>query len=267
MYIFMTFIYNIDPVFLHLGPVEIRYYGLVYVLGFVIAYFLLKYLVKKKEVSLSEDELETFLLYAAVGVLLGSRVFYFLFYNLSVLLQDPLEFFRIWDGGMSFHGGLIGVICMSALFCRKYKKSFYELGDIVVIPTAIGLGLGRIANFMNGELYGRATTLPWAVDFGDGIPRHPSQLYESAKNFFIFGVLWFLSNKEGLKKGTLFWTFITLYGTLRFCIEFVRQPDPQVGFVLFGVLTMGQLLTGIMAFIGGSILFKWHVLDPKQKIS
>ena len=262
----MTFTYNIDPVFLHLGPIEIRYYGLVYVLGFVIAYFMPKYLVKKKNLSLSEDELETFLLYAAIGVLVGSRVFYFLFYNFSVLLQNPLEIFRIWNGGMSFHGGLLGVIIMSLFFCWKYKKDFYELADIVVIPTAIGLGLGRIANFMNGELYGRATTLPWAVDFGDGIFRHPSQLYESAKNFFIFGMLWFLNNKEGLRKGTIFWTFVMMYGTLRFFIEFVRQPDPQVGFVLFGVLTMGQLLTGIMALLAGSILLKWYVLDVQQNI-
>lgn len=261
----MTFTYNIDPVFLHLGPIEIRYYGLVYVLGFIIAYFMLKYLIKKKNVSLTEDELETFLLYAAVGVLVGSRIFYFLFYNLSVLVQDPLELFRIWDGGMSFHGGLIGVISMSAIFCWKYNKSFYELADIVVIPTAIALGLGRIANFLNGELYGRATTLPWGVDFGDGIFRHPSQLYESAKNFFIFGVLWIFKNKEWLKKGTLFWTFVFFYGTLRFFIEFVRQPDPQVGFVLFGVLTMGQILTGIMALLAGSILVKWYVFDSRQK--
>lgn len=257
----MVFTHNIDPIFLHLGPLEIHYYGLIYVLDFIIAYFMLKYLIKKKEVSLTEDDLETFLLYAAIGVLIGSRIFYFLFYNFSVFLQNPFEIFRIWNGGMSFHGGLIGVIIMSLIFCKQYKKSFYELADIVVLPTAISLGLGRIGNFINGELYGRATTLSFGVDFGDGILRHPSQLYESAKNFVIFGVLWTLKNKETLKRGTLFWTFVFLYGTLRFFIEFVREPDPQVGFVLFGFLTMGQILTGIMALLAASILAKWYFFD------
>ena len=254
----MVYVHNIDPVFLHLGPVEIRYYGLVYVLGFVIAYFLLRYLAKRKKVALSEDELETFLLYAAVRVLVGSRVFYFLFYNFSIILENPLQLFKIWEGGMSFHGGLIGVLIGSFIFCKQYKKDFYELADIVVIPAALGLAFGRITNFINGELYGRPTTLPWAVDFGDGIPRHPSQLYESAKNFVILSVLWLLKEKENLHKGTLFWTFITLYGTFRFFIEFVREPDSQVGFVLFGIFTMGQILTAIMAITGGLVLFHWY---------
>ena len=253
----MVYVHNIDPVLLHLGPLEIRYYGLVYVIGFIIAYFLLRYLSKRKSVALSEDELETFLLYAAVGVLVGSRVFYFLFYNFSIVLENPLQLFKIWEGGMSFHGGLIGVLVGSFIFCKQYNKDFYELADIVVIPTVLGLGIGRIANFINAELYGRATTVPWAVDFGDGIPRHPSQLYESAKNFVIFGVLWTLKDKN-LRKGTLFWTFIMLYGTFRFFIEFVRQPDSQLGFVLFGFLSIGQVLTGIMAFVAAGVLLSWH---------
>ncbi len=252
----MAYIHNIDPVLLHLGPLEIRYYGLVYVLGFVLAYFLLRYLSKQKNIALSEDELETFLLYAAVGVLVGSRVFYFLFYNFSIVLENPLQLFKIWEGGMSFHGGLIGVLIGGFLFCKQYKKDFYELADIVVIPTVLGLGIGRIANFINGELYGRATTVPWAVDFGDGIPRHPSQLYESAKNFVIFSVLWVLKDKN-LRKGTLFWTFVMLYGAFRFFIEFVRQPDSQLGFVLFGFFSMGQVLTGIMALVAGCVLVSY----------
>ncbi len=258
----MVFTHNIDPVLLHLGPLEIRYYGLVYVIGFIIAYFLLRYLAKRKEITLSEDELETFLLYGAVGVLVSSRVFYFLFYNLSIILNNPLQLFKIWEGGMSFHGGLIGVIAAGLIFCRQYKKKFYEIADIVVIPVALGLGIGRIANFINAELYGRATTVPWAVDFGDRIPRHPSQLYESAKNIVIFTVLWILKDKN-LRKGTLFWIFITVYGTFRFFIEFVREPDPQLGFVLFGFLTMGQILTGIMAFGGGFILLRWFMFKKK----
>ncbi|MEK6867905.1 MAG: prolipoprotein diacylglyceryl transferase [Nanoarchaeota archaeon] len=258
----MVYIHNIDPVLLDLGPIEIRYYGLVYVIGFIVAYFLLRYLSKRKNVALSEDELETFLLYAAVGVLVGSRVFYFLFYNFSIVLENPLQLFKIWEGGMSFHGGLIGVLVGGFIFCKQYKKDFYEIADILVIPTVIGLGIGRIANFINAELYGRATTIPWAVDFGDGVARHPSQLYESAKNFVIFAVLWILKDKN-LKKGTLFWTFIMLYGTFRFFIEFVRQPDSQLGFVLFGFFSMGQVLTGIMALLGAGILISWHCWPRK----
>ena len=238
----MVYVHNIDPVLVHLGPVVIRYYGLVYVIGFCIAYALLNYFIKKKQIALTEDERDTFLLYAALGVLIGSRVFYFLFYNFANILNNPLQLFKIWEGGMSFHGGLIGVFVGACIFCKQHKKDFYELADIVAIPATIGLGLGRIANFINGELYGRPTSLPWAVDFSDGIPRHPSQLYESAKNFMIFGMLWILKDKN-LKKGTLFWTFITVYGAFRFMIEFVRQPDPQLGFVLFNVFTMGQILT------------------------
>lgn len=253
----MVYIHNIDPVLVHFGPVEIRYYGLVYVFGFIIAYTVLTYFIKKKQIELTEDERDTFILYAALGVLIGSRLFYFLFYNFSTVIENPLQLFKIWEGGMSFHGGLIGVLTGGLIFCKKYKKDFYAMADIVVIPTALGLGFGRIANFINGELYGRPTLLPWAVNFGDGIPRHPSQLYESAKNFIIFGVLWILKYKN-LKKGTLFWTFITLYGAFRFMIEFVRQPDPQVGFVLFNFLTMGQVLTGIMALTGAFMLVKWH---------
>ncbi len=254
----MVFIHNIDPVLLHLGPLEIRYYGLAYVLGFVLSYFLLKHLIKKKQVAMSVEELDNLVLYVAIGLLLGSRIFYFIFYNFGMLLENPLHLFKIWEGGMSFHGGLIGVITAGIIFCRQYKKDFYELADLVVIPVALGLGIGRIANFINAELYGRATTIPWAVDFGDGIPRHPSQLYESAKNFVMVSILWILKEKENLKKGTLLWTFITLYGTFRFFIEFVREPDQQLGFVLFHFFTMGQVLTAIMAVTGSVMLIRMY---------
>jgi phosphatidylglycerol:prolipoprotein diacylglycerol transferase len=253
----MVFIHNINPVLLHIGPIEIRYYGFAYVLGFILGYYILRYLLKKKNISMSEDEYDSLVVYIAVGLLLGSRIFYFVFYNFGMLLDSPLQFFRIWEGGMSFHGGLIGVITAGWLYCWKFKKDFFALADLAVIPVILGLGIGRIANFINGELYGRVTSLPWAVDFGDGIGRHPSQLYESAKCFLIFGILWFMKNKE-LKKGTLFWTFVTLYGLFRFFIEFVREPDPQLGFVLFGIFTMGQVLTAIMVIVGSIMLWKLY---------
>lgn len=252
----MVFIHNINPVLLRLGPVEIRYYGLAYVLGFIIGYYILRYLLKKKNIAMTEDEYDSLIVYIAVGVLVGSRIFYFLFYNFGTLLADPLLFFKIWEGGMSFHGGLIGVITAGYIYCKRFKKDFFALADLAVIPVILGLGIGRITNFINGELYGRVTSLPWAVDFGDG-PRHPSQLYEAAKCFVIFGILWIMKNKE-LKKGTLFWTFVTLYGFFRFFIEFVREPDPQLGFVLFNFLTMGQVLTGIMVIVGSFMLWRMY---------
>lgn len=253
----MVFTHNINPVFLQIGPVEIRYYGLAYVLGFIIGYYILRYLLKKQNIGMTEEEYDSFIVYIALGLLLGSRIFYFVFYNFGSLLDDSLQFFKIWQGGMSFHGGLIGVVTSSYVFCRRYKKDFFALADLAVIPIILGLGIGRIANFINGELYGRITTLPWAVDFGDGIGRHPSQLYESAKCFVIFGILWIMKNKE-LKKGTLLWTFITLYGLFRFFIEFVREPDPQLGFVLFDFFTMGQVLTAIMAITGSFMLMRLY---------
>ncbi|PIN79409.1 prolipoprotein diacylglyceryl transferase [Candidatus Woesearchaeota archaeon CG10_big_fil_rev_8_21_14_0_10_34_8] len=253
----MTYIHNINPVLFSIGSLEVRYYGLAYVVGILLGYFIIKHLIKKKEIDITSDELDDLILYIALGVLIGSRLFYFLFYNFSSFIQNPLIIFKIWQGGMSFHGGLIGVITAGYIFCKRYNKNFFELADLCVIPTAIALGLGRITNFINGELYGRPTSLPWGVDFGDGVYRHPSQLYEAGKNFVIFGILWFLKNKD-LKKGTLFWAFITMYGTFRFFIEFGRQPDPQLGFVLFNFFTMGQVLTAIMAILGTFMLMSMY---------
>jgi len=252
----MVYIHNLDPVLFHLGPLEIRYYGLAYVLGFIIGYVIARYLIKHKHINLTKEELEEYVLYLAVGLLVGARFFYFVFYNTAIIVQDPFQLIKIWQGGMSFHGGLIGMLIAGYFFCHKYKKSYYELADMTVIAAVPALFLVRVTNFINGELYGRITTMPWAVDFGDGLARHPSQLYEAAKNIVIGSVLWTLKDKN-LTKGTIFWMFILLYGVLRFFIEFVRQPDEQLGFVLFNALTMGQVLTAIMAIIAIYMLVKW----------
>jgi phosphatidylglycerol:prolipoprotein diacylglycerol transferase len=246
---------NINPTILKIGAFEIRYYGVIFVLGFLIAYFMIAYLAKERKIGLSKDDVADFLLYLIIGVVVGGRLFYILFYNLKFYLSNPLEMFSLWHGGISFHGGLIGAIIASLFFCKKKKVSFYELADIVVLPTALGLAFGRIGNFLNGELYGRITNVPWAVKF-KGVEgfRHPSQLYESLKNFFIFGVLWFIRNKK-LPKGFLFWSFVTMYGTLRFFIEFFREPDPQLGFIIFN-LTMGQILCIFMVILGVYFLFR-----------
>ena len=246
---------NINPVLLKLGPFEIRYYGLFFVLGFVIAYFMLIYLAKKRQLKLTKDDISDFLLYLIIGVVAGARIFYVLVYNLKFYLANPLQVFAVWHGGLSFHGGLLGAIVAGVIFSKRKKIDFYDLADITVIPLALGLALGRIGNFTNGELYGRITNVPWAVKF-KGVEgfRHPSQIYESLKNLFIFSVLWFVKDKK-LPKGFLFWLFVTMYTFLRFVVEFFREPDSQLGF-FFGWLTMGQVLSIIMFFVGFYFLYK-----------
>ena len=249
------FYHDIDPVFLKVWIFELRYYGLLYALGFLLSYFILKHLAKERKLELNEDDIDTYIILNIFGVVLGARIIYVLFYNISFYIQNPLEIIFVWHGGLSFHGGLLGAVLATFYFCRKKKISFYKLADIMVIPAALALGLGRIGNFMNGELYGRITNVPWAVKFRDAEGfRHPSQIYESLKNFFIFGVLFFIRKKQ-LKDGIMFWLFITLYSFFRFSIEFIREPDPQLG-LFFGFLTMGQLLTFPLFIIGIYMIYR-----------
>ena len=249
------FYHNINPVLFKIGIFEIRYYGLIFILGFLIGYLFLVYLAKERKLNLTKDDISDLLLYLLIGIIAGARLFYILFYNLGFYLENPLEMFALWHGGLSFHGGLAGAVIAILLFCKKKKVSFYEIIDIVVIPVALGLAFGRIGNFLNGELYGRITNLPWAVKFkgAEGF-RHPSQLYESLKNLVIFSVLWFIRNKK-LPNGFLFWSFVTMYSVLRFFVEFVREPDPQLGFIIFS-MTMGQILSIITCSIGIYFLFR-----------
>ena len=256
------FIHNIDPALFSIGPFQIRYYGLFYAIGFIMAYFLISYLAKKKDLPLSKDDVADYILYVLVGTVLGARVFYILFYNLPFYLSNPLEIIAIWHGGLSFHGGLIGAAIAGFYFCRKKKVSFYELADITVIPLALGLALGRIGNFINGELFGRITNAPWCIDYSQNrfitdIPegcRHPSQLYASFKNLIIFFTLWAIKDKN-LPKGFMFWLFVVMYSALRFAVEFFRQPDEQLGFII-GILSMGQILSIVMFAIGLFFIYK-----------
>jgi len=243
------FIHNIDPVLLSIGPFQIRYYGLFFVLGFVIAYFLLVHLAKKKELSFTKDDIADLLLYIIIGAILGARIFYVFVYNLPFYLSNPFEIIAVWHGGLSFHGGIIGAALVGIYFTKRKKIDFYELADIVVIPLALGLALGRLGNFINGELYGRVADVPWAVKFPDAEGfRHPSQIYASIKDLLIFFTLWVIKDKN-LPKGFMFWLFVVMYSTLRFIVGFFRAPDPQLGFIL-GPLTMGQILSIIMFFVG-----------------
>jgi len=249
------FVHSINPVLLSLGPFQIRYYGLFWLIGFVMAYFLLIHLAKRKELSITKDDIADLLLYIILGTVLGARLFYILVYNLPFYLSNPFEMLAVWHGGLSFHGGLIGAVAAGFIYCRRKKISFYDIADIIVIPLALGLALGRIGNFINGELYGRITDIPWAVKFPDAEGfRHPSQIYASFKDLTIFFALWIMKDKK-LPKGFMFWAFVVMYSALRFMVEFFRQPDEQLGFIL-GPLTMGQILSILMFLIGLFFIYK-----------
>jgi phosphatidylglycerol:prolipoprotein diacylglycerol transferase len=257
---------NIDPILIELGPIRVGWYGLMYVFGFVASYLLVRYQMKRKDFGMTRPEVENFFFYLILGLMIGARLGYVLFYDLKMYLSNPLEIFAIWHGGMSFHGGLIGVLVVGILFSWKNKKSFWNLADLFIVTAPIGLGLGRIGNFINGELYGRVTQVPWGMIFPNGgdLPRHPSQLYESAlEGGVLFLILWFMKDKK-LPVGGLLAVFLFLYGVFRFFVEFFREPDLQVGFVL-GPFTMGQILTSFM-IIGGIVLFLYLSRREKRAI-
>lgn len=257
----LMYIHNLNPVFLEIGPLKLHWYGLMYILSFVIGYFWLNYLRVIKALNLTKSALLDLIFYLALAVLIGGRVGYALFYQSFYFFNHPLELFFIWKGGMSFHGGLIAVILVGFFFSKKYHLNFYQLADAIVIPIAIGLGLGRIGNFINGELYGRIMAWPWAVQFPDDPLnfRHPSQLYESLKNFFIAFLLLKIKNYK-LPKGFLFWFFIFSYGFFRFLIEFLREPEMMIGF-----LSMGQWLSLPMVVMGGAMLVKLKIKNDNLK--
>lgn len=247
------FEHNINPILLALGPFEIRYYALAYLLGAVLTYFFIKKIAKERSLRIEDRDVLDFVAYTLLSIILFSRIFYVVFYNFSYFISNPFEIIAIWRGGLSFHGGLAGAVIAGIYFAGKWKISFWKLADMAVVPVAVCLFLGRIGNFINGELYGRLTSVPWAVKFKDAEGyRHPSQLYEAGKNLFMFAVLYIIRNKK-LKDGVMFSLFIVMYGALRFFIEFFREPDAQVGFVIWG-LSMGQLLCIAMLLFGVPML-------------
>ena len=257
---------RIDPVFLHIGPVQLRWYGLMYMLSFVISYFVLKRYAKIRKLNISTDDLYDLLFYLIIGVMAGGRLGYVIFYDLSGYLRDPFSILAIWQGGMSFHGGFIGVVLAAWYAARKKKWDFWDIADLVSAAVPIGLGLGRIGNFINGELYGRTTEVPWGMVFPDAgnEPRHPSQLYEA----FLEGLALLLILRwiyiKNLYRGTVFWALVGFYGLFRFLVEFVREPDAQIGFDL-GPLTRGQLLTVPMLVIGMTMMIIYARRRPPEK--
>ncbi len=250
---------SLDPVFLRLGPLEFRWYGLMYILGFAAAYFLIRDAARRKQLPLTKDDVADLVFSVALGIVLGGRFGYILFYNLSYYLAHPLKLFAVWEGGMSFHGGLIGGIVAGYLFGRKKGLGFWQLADLGFLPAPIGLGLGRIGNFINGELFGRTTDMPWGIVFPGGgpLPRHPSQLYEAfLEGVVLFAILRTISGRRH-PDGAIFWTFIAGYGLFRFVVENFREPDQQIGFIA-SVATMGQLLSLPMLVVGGIMLWQLY---------
>lgn len=246
---------EIDPVFFRLGPLQFRWYGLMYLLGLLAAYFLIKHRAAIRNIPLDKPQLSDLIVYAAFGVFLGGRLGYTLFYKTAYYLQNPLKILAVWEGGMSFHGGLLGVCLALWLFCRKKGFAAYTIADLAAQVAPIGLGLGRLGNFINGELYGRPTDVSWCMVFprGGSACRHPSQLYEAAlEGMVLFGMLWFLGRKT-TPPGTVFWSFIAGYGLFRSFAELFREPDAHLGFIL-GPMTMGQLLSIPMILLGLTML-------------
>ncbi len=248
---------NIDPVFMTIGPLQFRWYGLMYVMAFVATYFIIRSEVKRKKLPLTTDDISDLVFYGALGVVLGGRLGYILFYNLGFYLENPLKLLAVWEGGMSFHGGFLGVVLVMVLYARRKKLSFLTLMDMVALCSPVGLGLGRIGNFINAELYGRHTDVPWGMIFpgSDGQPRHPSQLYEAfLEGLVLYFIVRFASRKSDAA-GVAAWTFVAGYGLFRFFVEFFRQPDAQIGF-FFNWFSMGQFLSLPMFLLGIYMVFR-----------
>ncbi|WP_329742523.1 prolipoprotein diacylglyceryl transferase [Dyella sp. A6] len=276
------YVVHFNPVAFHLGPVQVHWYGLMYLLGFLAAVVLGEYRRRQGRLPVSREALSDLFFYGMMGVIIGGRVWYMLFYyagGLPWIWHDPLALFRVWDGGMSFHGGLLGVLVASLWWSRRYKLHFFDTVDFVAPLIPIGLGLGRIGNFINGELWGKPGTVPWAMIFPEahgedlqyvashpswapllqrygGLPRNPSELYElTMEGIVMFVVLWLVSLKPR-PRYLVSGLFSLMYGVFRFAVEFVRVPDPQLGY-LFGTswVTMGQMQSLPLIVVGVVLLW------------
>ena len=242
---------DIDPVILRIGPLSLRWYGLMYVIGFISSYLLVVYQLGKKKTRVTKEEMDDLFFYLILGLVVGARLGYVLFYNLGFYLQHPSEALEVWHGGMSFHGGLIGAFIAGYIIIKRKHLNLFEIADLVIPTCPIGLAFGRLGNFINGELFGKPSDVPWAMVFPQGgpLPRHPSQLYEALlEGVAMFVILWLYKDRKK-REGDVFALFLILYGCFRIFCEIFREPDVQVGYI-FGILSMGQILSLVMIAIG-----------------
>lgn len=248
---------NIDPVALHLGPLSVHWYGLMYLLGFLGFWWLGLRRAAMPHIAWPRERVSDLLFYGVMGVIVGGRLGYTLFYNLERFVSEPLVILRIWEGGMSFHGGLIGVLVAIGWYARVHKLNYFDIGDFAVPMIPIGLFTGRIGNFINGELWGAPTTLPWGMVFPrvDDLPRHPSMLYEAAlEGLALFAILWWFGSKPRPRMAVS-GLFLLGYGVFRTLVEFVRLPDAHIGYLLgTGWLTMGMVLSAPMWVAGATLM-------------
>ena len=259
---------EIDPIAFSLGPISVHWYGIMYLLAFGGALWLGGIRAKKSQGLWQPQHMGDIIFYGAVGVILGGRFGYVVFYNFDYFIQNPLWLFKIWEGGMSFHGGLLGVLVAMWLYGRKLNKRFFQMTDFIAPVVPLGLGLGRIGNFIGGELWGRATDVSWAMIFPrdpSQLPRHPSQLYQfMLEGLVLFTLLWWFSSKPRPRMAVS-GLFLLLYGLARFTVEFFREPDAQLGFIAFDWLTMGQLLSTPMIIVGALMVLWGYKRYPLVK--
>lgn len=250
---------NIDPVIIAFGPLAISWYSLSYVVSILLGWYYVLKLIETNSLDISKKNIDDFVSWAIIGIIIGGRLGYVLFYDPVKYFSDPIQILKTYEGGMSFHGGISGLIIASFLFCKKYKIAFLGLMDLCSIVAPIGLFLGRIANFINAELYGRITDVPWAFIFpgSDGFPRHPSQLYEAIlEGFVLFFIQRYAAGKFGALKfpGLRSGVFLVFYSCFRIVVEFFREPDFKIGY-LVNYFTMGQLLCLPMIIVGILLIY------------
>lgn len=254
---------QIDPVIVALGPLQLRWYSMMYVLGLMAVYYFFRYASRKGTLKLDQQQIENVMLYALIGMIVGARLTYVFVYNFDHYMQHPEEIIATWKGGLSFHGAIVGIALAILFYCKRNGKSFFNVMDHIVIAAPIGLGFGRIGNFINGELWGRVTDAPIGMIFPDGgpLPRHPSQLYESLFEGWVLLAIMYLIYRSRPRLGVSSAFFLLFYATFRFFIEFFREPDSQLGTVL-GPFSMGQLLCALM-WVVGAVILAWGMTQPK----